>query len=562
MGLLDLITADEREMIRLRVEEYALTNDSRANTSNWNFDRVFHEWEWSKAVYLSKIFKTETGEDTLILRKPVEFLRGIDELVDEFSDIMYPRCFEHLMSIFDTAAVKNDPNSYWYGKDYHWDYTVPECLDSLDNSVQYNLRSTIYKLCTLQSLAANVYNDATIEIPLPTGKKLKINRGCRVIKMLGKLIEAFGLDIKEFEEFRIKHSQILNQKAVKGTLCLSIHPLDYITMSDNDSGWESCMSWENHGCYRQGTVEMMNSDMVIVAYLESEKPMKIANDLYWSNKKWRELYIVHQDVIANVKGYPYCNEHLTAAVLDWLRELVHKSEIYGNDHYLPTIYSSNRLSDDLNMIFSFYTNLMYNDFGHEYHYCVVSSKLPYGHRGTINYSGSSQCMLCGELDPCFANVDGDAINLVCESCDDVQTCDCCGSHIYGDEYTTVGDEVICNCCFDDYYVYDAVNETYIHTDMARSIHICNEDGTAYVDDYELEVVTSEYTPAALLSDSDSYVILRKSSPWSWRSGRNIYCIKQGTWTQTFLNALRENLYGADDEQVVLDALSEAEWTKI
>ena len=213
------------------------------------------------------------------------------------------------------------------------------------------------------------------------------------------------------------------------------------------------------------------------------------------------------------------------------------------------------------MVFSFYTNLMYNDFGHEYHYCVISSKLPHGHRGNINYSGSSQCMLCGELDPCFANSDGDAINLVCERCDDVQTCDCCGSHIYGDEYTTVGDEIICNCCFDDYYVYDAVNETYIHTDMARSIHICNEDGTAYVDDYELEVVTSEYTPAALLSDSDSYVILQKPT-WLWRGGRKIYCIKQGTWTQTFLNALRENLYGADDEQVVLNALAEAEWTKV
>ena len=46
-------------------------------------------------------------------------------------------------------------------------------------------------------------------------------------------------------------------------------------MSDNNSGWESCMSWRNNGCYRRGTVEMMNSPYVIVAYLMLEELVSV-----------------------------------------------------------------------------------------------------------------------------------------------------------------------------------------------------------------------------------------------------------------------------------------------
>ena len=33
------------------------------------------------------------------------------------------------------------------------------------------------------------------------------------------------------------------------------------------------MSWADYGCYRQGTVEMMNSPLMVVAYLTAEEPM-------------------------------------------------------------------------------------------------------------------------------------------------------------------------------------------------------------------------------------------------------------------------------------------------
>jgi hypothetical protein len=134
-----------------------------------------------------------------------------------------------------------------------------------------------------QFLVNNEYSGVNFTIERPNGKKLKIHSGCKPIRILQKIVKEF--EIPYFEEFRLEHSRILNQKTLVGDLCLSIHPLDYMTMSDNDYDWSSCMSWID-GEYRQGTVEMMNSACVIVAYIKGRNDYSIQN-YQWTNKKWR-----------------------------------------------------------------------------------------------------------------------------------------------------------------------------------------------------------------------------------------------------------------------------------
>jgi hypothetical protein len=107
-----------------------------------------------------------------------------------------------------------------------------------------------------------------MSVPLKDGKVLKIRNGSRPMRSIRKIAESYG--IEGFEHFMNKHSECLNQKSLKGTVHMSIHPMDYMTMSDNNEGWESCMSWANDGCYKQGTVEMMNSPCAVVGYLESD----------------------------------------------------------------------------------------------------------------------------------------------------------------------------------------------------------------------------------------------------------------------------------------------------
>ena len=271
------------------------------------------------------------------------------------------------------------------------------------------------------------------------GKTLKISEGTKLFKALNKIVifvtnnynnleQKDKDELKQFpnlkslsyllEDFRICHSIIFNNKILKGNLCLSIHPLDFMTMSDNNNNWSSCMSWKETGCYRTGTVEMMNSNLVICAYLDSEKNFffnesgtEVSEEYTWNNKKWRQLFYCHKDIIVSGKAYPYSNTDLTMMVLEKLRELAkenwNQTYAYGIEPYrdmihINTLYKFNRNrmwakgidSRKHNIIFD--THAMYNDIFNDKgttYWCIrnkVKKNL------ILNLSGKVCCPCCGE----------------------------------------------------------------------------------------------------------------------------------------------------------------------
>ena len=140
------------------------------------------------------------------------------------------------------------------------------------------------------------------------------------MRVLQKMAKEF--DLPDFDIFRNHISRITEVRKSKVKFTLSIHPLDYMTMSDNVNGWESCMNWtQGPGSYRAGTIEMMNSPLVVVAYITT-KPYYPANtSIEWTSKSWRELIIVHPNTICSVKSYPYYNIAFDKALVNWLAEI-------------------------------------------------------------------------------------------------------------------------------------------------------------------------------------------------------------------------------------------------
>lgn len=298
-----------------------------------------------------------------------------------------------------------------------------------------------------RTLAHNEYVGMNFEIPLPDGKTIKVQNGTKPMRVLAKVAQAFNL--KGFEEFRLTHSRILNQKRLKGELCLSIHPMDYMTMSDNDSNWESCMSWVNEGCYRRGTVEMMNSECVVVAYLKAKTDMAIGNGMEWNNKKWRMLFIVDKQCVAGVKGYPFRNDELTNICIDWLVEMAEERNNWKFQEKNICYEYYNRIGDEENGYrVSFDTYDMYNDFDSCPHWIRISehaSKEIY-----VNYSGEANCMFCGGVHKSYDD-DGDACMLACDDCYSLYSCDCCGDRYEVEELTSVAnDDMVCKWCYQDY----------------------------------------------------------------------------------------------------------------
>ena len=254
-----------------------------------------------------------------IIEKEISFARDVHQLAEDMDVKFFYRSYDR------------DPELIEFINDFRQACNQILTYESNNFSWGERDRRGVYRvidsLLTPHDLARNtIPNAAEITIP-STGEVVKVCAGQKITKVIGKLSNIFGLSESGYEKFRIAHSQVLNQKKLTGRLCLSIHPLDYMTMSDNNCDWDSCMSWSNEGCYRQGTVEMMNSDMVVVAYLAASEDMSLwwssdkDDDKYWSNKKWRQLFVINRDIITNVKAYPYRNDELTNICLNWLREL-------------------------------------------------------------------------------------------------------------------------------------------------------------------------------------------------------------------------------------------------
>ena len=482
MDLRDLIPQNEKDLISDYIHFYGADDDSCASRQCREFagvDNVLSMWNESKGR-LFKLF----GEK-LILTKEIKITVDEEVLKEEM------------------VRMTNEKGRTFYEEFWHWfhynkDIDVDWTYDENGFKV-YRNNWTSFDRDTLYSLMTNIIyhpdqNEVYIhrdlwseevgqktccKVPTPSGKTIDIFSNSKPMKILGKIAAAYNLE--GFEDFRIAHSQVLNTKELSGELCLSIHPLDYMTMSDNDCGWESCMSWTNRGGYRSGTVEILNSSCVVIAYLKSKKPYYISSKGSWNNKKWRSMFIVDDHFLCKIKSYPYQKKEFEVECLNWLNELSTKNfdYPYDNENIIcwdgdHSIYYQGE-NDKYEKSYYIYpeTDQMYNDFGSTDHYFMphksMSDLYEDGREGryTVNYSGYPTCMWCGKE----TYIDEDAV--VCENCFTRRRCTACGETIYGEGntyYDAYGNEY-CEYCFDNRCFEDEVSHEYYDDNYKEYIFV-------------------------------------------------------------------------------------------
>ena len=309
--------------------------------------------------------------------------------------------------------------------------------------------------CLREMLLKNRWEYKDVKIPLENGKFFTIKTGMRVTRAFQKMAEIAG--IPGFEAIRELHAKISTAKMVQGTMHLTIHPLDFITMSDNEDGWDSCMNWRNQGDYRAGTVEMLNSPVVIEAYIESGRYKLDVCGKDWKSKMWRELYIVTPELISNIRAYPFIDGNLSDIAIRWIRELAEKAnfskyrdtvDIYGDEDESTSYVNENDLRIEMD------TDNMYNDYCREPQHIIFCEGFETEYRKNtyrLNYSGQMVCMNCG--DEMMHHME-ETRAVMCGSCSDDQdqtwVCDYCGNTIYNeDDLYIVDDTYLCRDCFED-----------------------------------------------------------------------------------------------------------------
>lgn len=424
------------------IETYGEYDDVTSYDAPASLEHLMRLWEDAKNEYLYKMFGSQ-----FIIEQDFTFEKDRREIED---------------SMFEMVT-----NNKFYNEYLAWTRNFA--------GNDYSLRYCLAELIHYSHLATNEYKGETFSINIG-GSRVTVQKGCKPSRVLGKIAKL--ADIDGYEDFRLAQSRIFNDRFSKGKLCLSIHPLDYMTMSDNEYGWESCMNWRNKGCYHLGTVEMMNSPMVVVAYIKGNKNMPFGR-CEWNSKKWRNLFIVTKDIITGIKGYPYQNTDFDKACIKALQALAEKNLGYS---YNDTVYERTfcdpeetayfeDIDEEIN--FNFLTYCMYNDFGND-----NTTHFIFGlnHPSTIEccYSGPAECMYCGSI------VDGEDFEepdtVICPSCAEHIYCDNCGERLYSeDTYYTLDDCIMCEECYLDHREYDPVDGEYHMRDNMEEITVI-EDG--------------------------------------------------------------------------------------
>lgn len=422
-----------------------------------NFDYVFRHWVNNK----SWLYDCFGGKLTVSRKIEVEEPRQVlvdnvwRELWDNASPMgSFRAAMDRTIAQLDSydSGMENTTSLYWV-----WEY-----CKSIDNLVDNRFNNNV-------SMFLN-------------NKIIRLSEDMKTTKVIKMFAEHFNL-MAEYENFRIQHSQLLNTKKLTGELCLSIHPLDYFTASDNNSGWESCMSWRDNGCYHGGTIEMMNSPSVVVAYLKAKDDMDILG-YNWNNKKWRCFMIMDKHgMITTIKGYPYYDN---ANLLDACRDFAIDILGWKSDSYFTYTMSSDDYCDhnyiNGDKFIDFETNIMYNDFGcgQPLHMAFTNEyfeSIPdYDY---YNYSGEYICMGCGDFLEELIEDDRDEARTMCEACSGriPQRCEHCGMRVHRDYgQCDENGNFYCDDCYNDLYTHDTLYGEELLREEANNVYTFRSPG--------------------------------------------------------------------------------------
>ena len=347
-----------------------------------------------------------------------------------------------------------------------------EFVNSIDLTYHNN------KLVKFLNDNSDGFYDNTVNRTYEDGE-IKVPKGMKLIKAF----KFFEEDKNLLEHFQNLASQLIQENKIEGTLCFSVHPLDYITSSVNTYNWRSCHSLD--GDYRAGNLSYMLDKSTIICYLKGADDVNLPAfpyDVKWNSKKWRVLIFLSDkwDMLFAGRQYPFSsksgldlllNKLLPALKLpdraftpwesDYIRSMDTKNgdTIHFSDSYIPIRRNLYKLSTVIENGDDHRPPLHFNDLLQstcytEPYYSIkddfwwFTESIPH-----FTIGSSVPCLHC-EADDIYS---GEL--MVCRDCaeeygfdeddDDCWHCECCGRRLYdGDSWYTVEGAPVCAACFE------------------------------------------------------------------------------------------------------------------
>lgn len=270
---------------------------------NLNIDKLFDDWLYGKQVFI------DAWEGELI--------KDLGEVTVEFTETQKHQALANLIEQID----------YLYCNTY-CDEDYNEC-ENLFRFIHDNEDAFFNNYLDKEYILGNI----------------KIPKGSKVVRSFKYFCENKEL----LERLQILASRVIQEKKVTGHLCMSVHPLDYLSLSENVHNWRSCHALD--GEYRAGNLNYMADTSTVICYLRADSEHKLPDfpeSVPWNSKKWRVLMFIdtYYTMIMAGRQYPFDANNLLLPIKKEFEDVFDAKFSGWINEYVDTIKVKSAFDDN------------------------------------------------------------------------------------------------------------------------------------------------------------------------------------------------------------------------
>lgn len=214
---------------------------------------------------------------------------------------------------------------------------------------------------------------------------IKCATGQKTSRIIGKLCRQFHVDgHSRYNAVFAQLSDALNPLQMPKTALLSVHPCDYLEMSNKDNTWISCHNLEN-GSYQAGTLSYMTDDISMIFYTVDPE---VTENFYRVPRRSRQMFFYKDNMLYQSRLYPTDSFE----PMDQYRNLVQKAIALCLRQ--PNLWKLITKRDELNdYCESAEGSRQYPDYNFHGNVSLLKSADHYGH---FVIGAPSLCVCCGQ----------------------------------------------------------------------------------------------------------------------------------------------------------------------
>lgn len=475
------ITNEERNYLKDKLIE--LLEEYDYKWTDAALEEIIDTWEENKGD-LIKAFKTHPNyiEGKFMIAFDTDYDRAIDtNAVRSFSDWLTT---EHVLASMLQHRSEEITKR-----------TIQDCCAYLPSSLWYFLKD-------LDRYASRTISEETADLLNRIIPEAHAHPGQKTTRVINKICKYIGYDkVDGYNREFAKYADALTPLKITRHTILSLHPLDYLTMSFGNS-WLSCHTIDKtnkrdmpngyQGAYSSGTMSYLLDESSFVFYtVESGYN---GTDYFTQPKVTRQMFHYGHEKLVQGRLYP-ANGYGAEDIYKQYRNVV--QEIIAQVFNLPNLWTLKRNFNSSEYIYSQGTH--YRDYAH-FGECTISllkgsenyERMIVGHTpicvecgcthceediiNCCSRNGSYKCADCGEW------LDEDDVRWVdgqpyCYDCAD--WCECCEEYVRTETHYIENYGSVCENCLDEYFRWCDCCEAYVwHEDT----HYIDSEGK-YVCDH-------------------------------------------------------------------------------